>query len=560
MPTISSRTPVRARRNAAFARGRNYHDRDPCDGNADDGIEEHNIADVSLEIVQNASPDGIPSSSTNPHRGQDGSTDGNQIDLGRDMQISSAQAAASSAAPSVATARNTAKKRSHLRQPAASSSQRAATSTPPGAATYLPSPRVMYDGQLRPSLRLPDGASHASTTSRPATASTSPTTPAASNRRVRQNTQPRRHMTSTPSLTPANHGPIMTRADSSGAGRVESPSGTGNSSTSGVNTGPLRPGPYNLRSAARIQNGERIPPRARMVSDGASGAGAVAQARNDLSSAATVMNGTRVSTSLPRREPYNLRSVARIQNGERILQRAGAVADAGDVVDAFSDAGDAEGAVADEENNACMVIDVDDDVRAATYDIERGLPSVGSNDWTRRIRRRREVQGALEGTFDFAHLDAQVMASSAATAAPTAAPTMSPPLLSWPFFEAEVQAASASLATSISSAETGGRFERIRQLLHQVETLHSEHITGSHQAEATRRRFAAAEVILKDAPERAATEEDGQLCSICQEDVIKGEMIRELPCSKQHRFHTACIDKWIATNPVCPLCRISLAS
>lgn len=49
--------------------------------------------------------------------------------------------------------------------------------------------------------------------------------------------------------------------------------------------------------------------------------------------------------------------------------------------------------------------------------------------------------------------------------------------------------------------------------------------------------------ILKDAPKRRATEEDVQMCNICREHVIKGEMIPELPCAKQHRLHTACIDE-----------------
>ncbi|KAK9102261.1 hypothetical protein Sjap_019515 [Stephania japonica] len=49
---------------------------------------------------------------------------------------------------------------------------------------------------------------------------------------------------------------------------------------------------------------------------------------------------------------------------------------------------------------------------------------------------------------------------------------------------------------------------------------------------------------------------DGYSCRICLEDMdIGGEVIR-MPCS--HVFHLSCIDEWLGTNHVCPLCRFEL--
>lgn len=50
---------------------------------------------------------------------------------------------------------------------------------------------------------------------------------------------------------------------------------------------------------------------------------------------------------------------------------------------------------------------------------------------------------------------------------------------------------------------------------------------------------------------------DLDTCSICQEDMKKGERVRWLPCqeTRNHAFHTACIDPWIKDHSSCPTCR-----
>lgn len=53
-------------------------------------------------------------------------------------------------------------------------------------------------------------------------------------------------------------------------------------------------------------------------------------------------------------------------------------------------------------------------------------------------------------------------------------------------------------------------------------------------------------------------EEEGIVCSVCQEEFRKGSKAKQLPCS--HFFHYKCSLEWLERHNTCPLCRHQLPS
>ncbi|KDP42229.1 hypothetical protein JCGZ_02959 [Jatropha curcas] len=52
--------------------------------------------------------------------------------------------------------------------------------------------------------------------------------------------------------------------------------------------------------------------------------------------------------------------------------------------------------------------------------------------------------------------------------------------------------------------------------------------------------------------------EDELTCSICLEQVNRGELVRSLPCL--HQFHTNCIDPWLRQQGTCPVCKFRMGT
>uniref|UniRef100_A0A7S1RMU8 RING-type domain-containing protein n=1 Tax=Alexandrium catenella TaxID=2925 RepID=A0A7S1RMU8_ALECA len=50
-----------------------------------------------------------------------------------------------------------------------------------------------------------------------------------------------------------------------------------------------------------------------------------------------------------------------------------------------------------------------------------------------------------------------------------------------------------------------------------------------------------------------ADKENDDVCSICCDVFQDKDRLRVLPC--KHHFHAACIDRWLARNCTCPLCK-----
>lgn len=62
----------------------------------------------------------------------------------------------------------------------------------------------------------------------------------------------------------------------------------------------------------------------------------------------------------------------------------------------------------------------------------------------------------------------------------------------------------------------------------------------------------------KNADGNMKTSEDELTCTICLEQVNRGELVRSLPCL--HQFHTNCIDPWLRQQGTCPVCKFLIGS
>ncbi|ESQ35395.1 hypothetical protein EUTSA_v10009557mg [Eutrema salsugineum] len=45
-------------------------------------------------------------------------------------------------------------------------------------------------------------------------------------------------------------------------------------------------------------------------------------------------------------------------------------------------------------------------------------------------------------------------------------------------------------------------------------------------------------------------------CAICLEEWSEGDVAAEMPC--KHKFHSKCVEKWLAVHATCPLCRYEM--
>ncbi len=56
-----------------------------------------------------------------------------------------------------------------------------------------------------------------------------------------------------------------------------------------------------------------------------------------------------------------------------------------------------------------------------------------------------------------------------------------------------------------------------------------------------------------DWPQSAHAGETKRTCAVCLEDYEDGDKVRVLPC--KHRFHQQCVDQWLGSRRVCPVCK-----
>ncbi|CAD8065627.1 unnamed protein product [Paramecium sonneborni] len=61
---------------------------------------------------------------------------------------------------------------------------------------------------------------------------------------------------------------------------------------------------------------------------------------------------------------------------------------------------------------------------------------------------------------------------------------------------------------------------------------------------------------IKKIPKKIVYNKQKDVCSICQNDIVKFEKIRELKC--KHFYHSKCIKKWLINEKKCPICQIEV--
>ncbi len=59
--------------------------------------------------------------------------------------------------------------------------------------------------------------------------------------------------------------------------------------------------------------------------------------------------------------------------------------------------------------------------------------------------------------------------------------------------------------------------------------------------------------------ESEKAKESSKTCTICLCEFEVDEKVCGLPCDNGHIFHTKCIEQWLETNSVCPVCRTFIA-
>lgn len=108
------------------------------------------------------------------------------------------------------------------------------------------------------------------------------------------------------------------------------------------------------------------------------------------------------------------------------------------------------------------------------------------------------------------------------------------------------------LAQQLSQTNLGRNFTN---LLERIEARHSSG-NGRGMGYAGEQFVSSRDLSDYTLLTPVAAAQSGEQCSCCMEAFREGDMMRVLPCF--HALHPDCADKWLYSNPVCPICRCDI--
>ena len=95
----------------------------------------------------------------------------------------------------------------------------------------------------------------------------------------------------------------------------------------------------------------------------------------------------------------------------------------------------------------------------------------------------------------------------------------------------------------------GMDYEELLELQERIGTATDERAAAAAALEST----TTFEVSEADAAARRAAGGDAATCVVCMEDIVEGDVLRRM-AKCPHACHAPCLERWLATNPKCPVC------
>jgi hypothetical protein len=161
-------------------------------------------------------------------------------------------------------------------------------------------------------------------------------------------------------------------------------------------------------------------------------------------------------------------------------------------------------------------------------------------------------------------------ASSSSSSSPCAEEPHSPPSPASPTGASTSEASSsASTTTTEGSDASSSAKPKVDSALHLLSTTDQvsllKHAAKSKRERSKKRRShhpshshaqAAVPASFVSASSSLTATDEHLKCSICLEQIVYGDVLRSLPCL--HRYHVDCVDRWLRTKAICPICKYSV--